>query len=135
VGKSIFTYYKERLIEIGGKNKCLYLKSIVRRGAYDIGKLFEGRDSKVSELMEFLWSGTADSLTLISSKERDDIAENIGLPDRSKTLPETARLTIEEAENAYAKYKKQLSQDTARILEGEISKVKELKREVEDIEK
>ena len=135
MGKSIFTYYKERLIEIGGKNKCLYLKSIVRRGAYDIGKLFEGRDSKVSELIEFLWSGTTDSLTLITSKERDDIAENIGLPDRSKALPETARLTIEEAENAYAKYKKQLSQDTARILEGEISKVKELKREVEEIEK
>jgi len=36
MGKSIYTYYKERLIEIGGKNKCLYLKNIVRKSAYDI---------------------------------------------------------------------------------------------------
>ena len=44
MAKGIYTYYKERLIEIGGNNKCLYLKSIVRKSAYDLGRLFEGRD-------------------------------------------------------------------------------------------
>ena len=44
MGKSIYTYYKERLIEIGGKNKCLFLKNIVRKSAFDIGKIFVGRD-------------------------------------------------------------------------------------------
>ena len=37
MGKGIYTYYKERLIEIGGNNKCLYLRNVVRKGAYDIG--------------------------------------------------------------------------------------------------
>ena len=56
MGKGIYTYYKERLIEIGGKNKCLYLKNIVRKSAYDIGRIFEGREDKINELLSFLWS-------------------------------------------------------------------------------
>ena len=56
MGKGIYTYYKERLIEIGGNNKCLYLKNVVRKSAYDIGRIFEGRDSKVSEFVDFLHS-------------------------------------------------------------------------------
>ena len=52
--KGIYTYYKERLIEIGGNNKCLYLKNIGRKGAYDIGRILEGRGDKVAEFIEFL---------------------------------------------------------------------------------
>ena len=81
MGKSIYTYYKERLIEIGGKNKCLYLKNIVRKSAYDIGRIFEGRENKVNELVNFLWSGGKDSLTLISREEIRDLAENLGAVD------------------------------------------------------
>ena len=68
MGKSIYTYYKERLIEIGGKNKCLYLKNIMRKGAYDIGRIFEGREDKVNELLRFLWSAGKDPLTLIKGE-------------------------------------------------------------------
>ena len=53
MGKGIYTYYKERLIEIGGNNKCLYLKNVTRRSAYDLGRIFEGRDAKVREFVEF----------------------------------------------------------------------------------
>ena len=72
MGKSIYTYYKERLIEIGGKNKCLYLKNIVRKSAFDIGKIFEGRDDKVNELLDFLWTGSKEPLVLIRKEESRD---------------------------------------------------------------
>ena len=86
MGKGIYTYYKERLIEIGGKNKCLYLKNVVRKSAYDIGRIFEGRESKVSQLVEFLWTKKG-SLTLLSKDEKNEIVDNVGLPGRSKNEP------------------------------------------------
>ena len=68
MSKSIYTYYKERLIEIGGKNKCLYLKNISKKNAYDIGRIFEGREDKVNELIKFLWSAGKDPLSLIPTR-------------------------------------------------------------------
>ena len=79
MGKSIYTYYKERLIEIGGSNKCLYLKNIVRKNAYDIGRIFEGRDAKVREFVEFLRSNRKYPLTLIDASEKKQILENRNL--------------------------------------------------------
>ena len=77
MGKGIFTYYKERLIEIGGNNKCLYLKNIVRRSAYDLGKIFEGRDDKVNDFVEFLRSNKKYPLSIISNTEKNAILQNL----------------------------------------------------------
>ena len=122
MGKSIYTYYKERLIEIGGGNKCLYLKSIVRKSAYDIGKIFEGRDEKVAEMVDFLWTGRRFPLSLISSAEKAEILENLGVSRaaRGEDAAKSDRAR-RDAEN--------------RAIENEIAKIKDLKREVEEIEK
>ncbi len=133
MGKGIYTYYKERLVEIGGGNKCLYLRSMVRRGAYDIGKLLEGRDKKTREFIDFLFRGKAESLTLISDEEMRDIVKNIGLPVRTDT--ETEGLSIEEIAKRSVKKAKIGSDDSRKILDGEISKIKDLCREIEDIER
>jgi len=86
MGKGIYTYYKERLIEIGGNNKCLYLKNITRKSAYDLGKIFEGRDDKVSEFIDFLWSGGKHPLTVISNKEKKHIIRNLDVSDKSAKI-------------------------------------------------
>ena len=86
MGKGIYTYYKERLIEIGGNNKCLYLKSVARKSAYDIGRLFEGRDEKISEFVDFLWAGGKFPLTLISNKEKTDILRNLDISDKGAKI-------------------------------------------------
>ncbi len=134
MGKGIYTYYKDRLIEIGGKNKCLYLKNIVRKSAYDIGRIFEGRDKKIAALTEFLWNGKG-SLTLISKEESAQIVENIGLPARSKNEPDTTEMTEKDAVAAMKAFKKRLILDSEKVVEDEVAKIRELKREVEDIEK
>lgn len=134
MGKSIYTYYKERLIEIGGKNKCLYLKNIARKSAYDIGRIFEGREDKISELLKFLWSAGKEPLTLIRHEETHDLAENIG----SVSEPEVSEAdvsTAEEYEKAEKKRKKKISSGESKLVESEIAKIKELKREVEEIER
>ncbi len=136
MGKGIYTYYKERLIEIGGNSKCLYLKNIVRRGAYDIGKLLEGRDAKVSEFVEFLWSSRKYPFTLICPKEKKEILENLDIQSRidakiAKDDPNGEPLS----EKAVAKNDKIRRDEIARAIDGEIGKLKELKRETEEIEK
>ena len=133
MGKGIYTYYKERLVEIGGGNKCLYLRNMVRRGAYDIGKLLEGRDKKVSELIDFLISGKTDRLTLICEEETKDIVKNIGLPVRRETS--TEGLSIDEIAKQSVKNAKISVDDSKKILDSEISKIKDLCREIEDIER
>jgi hypothetical protein len=98
MGKGIYTYYKERLIEISGNNKCLCLKNVVRKSAYDIGRIFEGRDKKVAEFVDFIWSIDRFPLTLIGGSENKEIIKTLGLPDRSKMPPPLLGLPKEEAE-------------------------------------
>ena len=134
MGKSIYTYYKERLIEIGGKNKCLYLKNIARKSAYDIGRIFEGREDKIAELLKFLWSAGKEPLTLIRHEEIHDLAENIGSVDEPE-VSEVGISTAEEYEKAQKKRQKRISSGESKLVENEIAKIKELKREVEEIER
>ena len=134
MGKSIYTYYKERLIEIGGKNKCLYLKNIAKKSAYDIGRIFEGREDKIAELLKFLWSAGKEPLTLIRHEEAHAIAENIGSVDEPE-VSEVGISTAEEYEKAMKKRQKRISSGESKLLENEIAKIKELKREVEEIER
>ena len=136
MGKGIYTYYKERLIEIGGNNKCLYLKNIVRKSAYDIGKIFEGRDSKVSEFVEFLHSTKKYPLTLISNSEKKEILQNLEIHSKNlENLMELPTPVGEEAAKLEKKIEKERRNAQNRAFENEISKLKDLKREIEEIEK
>ncbi len=129
MGKGIYTYYKERLIEIGGSNKCLYLKSVSKKNAYDIGRLFEGRDEKVAELVDFLWSGKKYALTLIDKNEQSDIVRNITGADGGVDYEAEG---IDDA--ASRKQIRARRDDERRIIEGEVTKIKELRREIDELE-
>lgn len=136
MSKSIYTYYKERLIEIGGSNKCLYLKSIVRRGAYDIGRIFEGRDGKITELVDFLWGTSKQyTLTLLSKAERDEIARNIQPQQRRVKTGDAALDTPPTDEVTAKKLERARQAEASKALEGEVVKVKELRREADEIER
>ena len=135
MGKGIYTYYKERLVEIGGNNKCLYLKSIARRSAYDLGKLFEGRDDKIAEFMDFLRSGGKFPLTIISNKEKASILRNLDLQDKGARIQKDIDSGLAVDEATLKKLDRIRREDAARAIENEITKIKELKREVEEIEK
>ena len=145
MAKSIYTYYKERLIEIGGNNRCLYLKNVSKKNAYDIGHIFVGRDEKISEFSRFLTSAVRTPLTLISPDEYDDIAyclEAQAKPKRAFEFTFKSELqrqerskNIELANEDAECEKKSKPIDKKKLIESEISKLKELKRETEEIEK
>ncbi|MBR2930725.1 MAG: hypothetical protein IKC32_05800 [Clostridia bacterium] len=128
--KSIFTYYKERLIEIGGSNRCLYLKSIVRKNAYDIGRIFEGRDDKSTEFVDFLFGRSKRYvLTLITKEEGEELATSIEAGS-TRVSP-----LLEAPEEQGKKKRKSRSEQVHQILENEVSHVKDLCREIDEIER
>ena len=134
MGKGIYTYYKERLVEIGGNNKCLYLKSIVKKSAYDLGRILEGRDAKVSEFVEFLHSNKKYPIAVISSSEKKEILQNLDIKLSTPSALSSAT-SPEEAEKLAKKAEKENKILQNRAIELEISKLKDLKREIEEIEK
>ncbi len=133
--KGIYTYYKERLIEIGGNNKCLYLKSVVRRSAYDIGRLLEGRYTKITDFADFLFSDRSYSMPLIDKSELPDILQNLDVRVRTKDAPEGAELSKAERDDREKKNAKAKKEAELRAIETEIGRLKELKRETEEIER
>ncbi len=134
--KGIYTYYKERLIEIGGNNKCLYLKSVGKRGAYDIGRILEGRGDKVSEFIEFLWTTKRFPLTIIGNKEKKQIIENLDIQSKlDKRSLDTSELTGDALIKASQKNDRIRREESNKAVEAEINKIKELKRDVEEFEK
>ena len=135
MGKGIYTYYKERLIEIGGNNKCLYLKNIVRKSAYDIGKIFEGRDDKVAEFIQFLRSGHKYPITLIGNSEKKHIIPNLDVHYKEQKEQSSVPPIGEDAEKLAKKIEREKRNSENRAIELEISKLKDLKREIEEIEK
>lgn len=135
MGKSIYTYYKDRLIEIGGKNKCLYLKSVVKKSGYDIGKIFSGRNDKVEELVDFLWSAGKEPLALINRQERRDLLVNLGAPEEIPEVSPDQVSSAEEYEKAQKKRAKKIADSETKLIEAEVAKLRELKREVEEIER
>ncbi|MBQ7333255.1 MAG: DUF4011 domain-containing protein [Clostridia bacterium] len=137
MGKGIYTYYKERLIEIGGNNKCLYLKNIVRRSAYDLGRIFEGRDDKVSDFVDFLRSNKKYPLSIISNTEKNAILQNLEIRARPAAAPKSTEGEIpsEELEKQIKRAEKILREAKNKAILQEIDKLKELKREIEEIEK
>ena len=124
MAKSIYTHYKERLIEIGGNNKCLFLRNVTRKGGYDIGRIFEARDDKVAEFVDFLWSSRRHSLSLINPKEKKAIIANIEAKDQKPAR-----------EAAASETQKQVHERETKIIEDEVARLKDLRREVEELQK
>ena len=135
MGKGIYTYYKERLVEIGGNNKCLYLKNIVRKSAYDLGRIFEGRDEKIAEFIDFLWSGSKHPLTVISNKEKNGILRNLDVSVKNSRLKEEIDNGLISSDTPAKKADKTKRDEAVKAIELEVTKLKELKREVEEIAK
>ena len=115
--KSIYTYYKERLIEIGGKNRSLYMRFSGKKTGYDLGRLFSKAPELAGDFFEFLWSGRREKFTLLS-------------PEMSVLK----KILISETDIVPVKGARK-NQTFAAALEREADAISALKREAEDIEK
>lgn len=134
--KSIYTYYKERLVEISGKNRSLYSKKISRKNSFDIGKLFDGDYGAIGELIDFLWKGNKYTFSIIAKEDTDRIVKNLGLEQKFiKQKAELEKLEGKEKASASLKFERKKREEIKRAILGQVNSVKSLKREIEEFEK
>lgn len=126
--KSIYTYYKERLIEISGKNRSLYLKNFNKKNGYDVGKLLYTVPEKTEELLDLLWKGKSLPFKLISKDNKETVwaahKVNEKFPDQE--------FSDDKEKQKYLRMKKEFAK---KVYELEVQNLKALKREINEIEK
>ena len=126
--KSIYTYYKERLIEISGKNRSLYLKNFNKKNGYDLGRLLFNMPDKAEELLDLLWKGKSLPFNLICSENKEAIY-------KANSVDNKFPVKTFENDKDKQKYERQKREYCKKVYAQEIQNLKSLKREIEEIEK
>lgn len=127
--KSIYTFYKERLIEISGKNRSLYLKNFNKKNGYDIGRILYENTEKTAELMDILWNGKSVPFRLVGKETKDNIVKASNIDVKYPTDK------VFENDKDALKYDKRRKEYAKKVYAQEIENLKSLKREIDEIEK
>ena len=127
--KSVFTFYKERLIEISGRNRSLYLKNFNKKNGYDVGKILFADQDRAARLLERLWLGSGDPFELVGKSTKDSVVESSDINIRYKKIEEVQ--TPEEK----ARIERNRREYSKRIMNQEVQNLRTLKREILEIEK
>ncbi len=126
--KSIYTYYKERLIEISGKNRSLYLKNFNKKNGYDVGRILSQNVELTEELLDCMLNGKSVPFDFYGKQTKELFVNvsNINSKYPDKTFEdEKEKNKYELAKRNYAK----------KVFEQEGKNLQILKREIEEIEK
>ena len=133
---NIYRKYKERLVEISGKNRSLYSKKIGKNFAYDIGRILQKDFENSVTFLDFLMKGKRTGFTLISKETRPFLYEALGLAEKierkfkSSAKPENADARGESLRKERFK-KEELKKSNI----DQVNHLRTLKREVEEFAK
>lgn len=134
--KSIYKFYKERLIEISGKNRSLYSKNLSKKYAYDVGAIIGDDAKEFDEFFTFLWKGKRTSYPIIRKEIKDRIFKNFKLEEKIKSsFQDMSKLSTEEKRNENLRRERLKREEIKKSLTSQVTKLKALKREVEEFAK
>ena len=128
--KSIYTYYKERLIEISGKNRSIYTRSFSKKTGYDLGRLLARDTNREDAFVRFLWSDGREPFDLFSSGDKTlrKIFDSDAEEKRARRELETQGLTGDEKDSAVLRLERQARQAFNANVAKEVTAVRTLKR-------
>lgn len=134
--KSIYKYYKERLIEISGKNRSLYSKNLSKKYAYDIGSVIGNDEKEFDEFFSFLWKGKRSGYQLLRKDAKERLAKNFDLEKKIKaSFIDTKNMSTEEKRNENLRRERVKKEESKKLLLSQVSQLKSLKREIEEFAK
>lgn len=133
---SIYKYYKERLIEISGKNRSLYSRNISKKYSYDIGEIIGKDKDEFQEFFTFLWKGKRSSYALIRKENKEKLYETFGLEGKIKlSFKDMSKMSTEEKRNENLRRERLKREEGKKIVSAQVSSLKTLKREIEEFSK
>ena len=134
--KSVYKYYKERLIEISGRNRSLYAKSISKKYAYDIGEVIGNDKEEFQEFLAFLWKGKRTGYSLINKSFKDRIFKNFNLESKIKSqFKNVDGLSPEEVRNENLRRERIRRDEGKKLISSQVTALKNLRREIEEFSK
>lgn len=134
--RAVYKYYKERLIEISGKNRSLYSKNLSKKYAYDIGAVIGDDGKEFEEFFNFLWKGKRTSYVLIKKEAKERLSKNFNLENKIKaSFIDTKNMSTEEKRNENLRRERVKKEETKKLLLSQVSQLKSLKREIEEFAK
>lgn len=134
--KSIYTYYKQRLVEISGKNRSLFSRKITKKNSFDIGKLFDGDYDAIASLIDFLWNKSEDSFNILSKDLNPRLFKNLGLEHKfAKDTEALEDLEGNAKVNTKARLERRKREEYKKLVLQQVGSIKTLKREIEEFEK
>lgn len=133
---SIYRYYKERLIEISGKNRSLYAKSISKKYAYDIGEVIGTDRDEFQEFLTFLWKGKRTGYSLINKNMKDRLFKNFNLEGRIKSqFKPIDEMSPEDKRDENLRRERLRREEGKKIISSQVTALKNLKREIDEFAK
>ena len=133
---SVYKYYKERLIEISGKNRSLYAKNISRKYSYDIGAVIGNDKDEFQEFFTFLWKGKRTGYSLINKNMKERLFKNFNLEGKVKPqFKSTDGMEAEEKRLENLRRERLRREEGKRIISSQVNALRGLKREIDEFAK
>ncbi|MGB4034453.1 MAG: hypothetical protein WBM21_06425, partial [Christensenellales bacterium] len=109
--QTIYKKYKERLIEISGRNRSLFLRRIVKKYSYDLGAVLDS----IEDFESFLWQKKRNYI-IINDKIIKKLAKQVGfIPHEDEKPLETVLQARHLADLKYLKREvEELEKETGR---------------------
>lgn len=133
---NIYKKYKERLVEISGKNRSLYSKKIGRHYAYDIGRILQKDSDNTSLFLDFLMSGRRTGFTLISKDSRPYLYDALGLESKiERKFKDKEKMSTVESRNENLRRERIKREELKKANIAQVNHLTILKREVDEFAK
>ena len=133
---SVYKYYKERLIEISGKNRSLYARKISRKYSYDIGAVIGNDKDEFQEFFTFLWKGKRTGYSLINKNMKERLFKNFNLEGKVKPqFKSTDGMEAEEKRLENLRRERLRREEGKRIISSQVNALRGLKREIDEFAK
>ncbi|MCL2570089.1 MAG: AAA domain-containing protein [Firmicutes bacterium] len=132
--KRIYRYYRDRLVEISGRSRSLYSKTISKKTAYDIGRILDGDYEAIQDFNDFLWNKKRTTYPLVDKASKERICKNLKTGDtiQAQFKDERPMKKAEVAQENQRRVRIQRDEEKKTIV-GQVNDLKALKREIEEI--
>ncbi len=133
--KAIYKYYKERLIEISGKNRSLYAKNLSKKYAYDLYNILGDDKDEFGEFFTFMWKGKRP-YPLINKDSKERILKNLNLEEKIKSsFADTKKMKAEEKRLETLRRERLKREEGKKLITAQVNALKSLKRDIEEFAK
>jgi hypothetical protein len=78
--KSVYKLYRDRLVEMTGRSRSLYSRSVSKRHSYNLGRLLDGDAAGAQAFIQFLYSSKGN-FPLFNAAQTDSLIRALNLPE------------------------------------------------------